>query len=176
MSYYYVYLIRDCQTKEVIYVGKGKLERAYRQIFNINGKDKMESFYSNGGEPLSLLEFFAERISNKSAMKIERDLIEMYKQNGTALLNKMMYSPHTKTNEWKEKIRLSNIGKHNHRGAKNPNAKSCTYNPTGKQYGTLKMLCEDNGLPYESVKSSLSSFSRGKQSKYHSLIKFKQNV
>lgn len=172
MKHYYVYIIRDCDTNDISYVGKGKLERAYRQIFNINGKERMCKFYENGGEPLSLLEFYASRLSEKDALHRERILINELKDNGIKLLNKIIFSPHHKTEEWKEKIRASNIGKHNHFKSKNPNAKKCIMTQTGKLYDTLLELCEDNNFNYKSVRSSLHSARKGKPSKYEPLIKF----
>jgi hypothetical protein len=136
----------------------------------------MELFCSSGLNPISLIEFYAEGLFEKDAFLIERELINKLKSDGVYLKNKMIYSPHTKTEEWKQKIRLSNVGKHNHYGEKNPNAKPCTFIPTGRNYATLKQLCDTEGLPYSSVKSSLHAASKGKKSKYYSLIKFKNNV
>jgi hypothetical protein len=173
MNHHYVYIILDCETFEPVYVGKGKLERAYRQLFNVNGKERMGSYYENGGDPISLLVFHSERISESDAYSIERNLICDFKEKGLYLSNKMVYSPHTKTEEWKLKIREANKKRFAERDNSDrqddnaPNAKKCLFIPTGKVYGSMSRLCKDNNLNYSSVRSALWS---NPKSKYHNLI------
>lgn len=175
MNHYYVYMIRHWQSGEIVYVGKGKLERAYRQIFNVNGKQQMEKFYETGGDPASLLDFHSHRLTEKEAYESERELIHKFKQEGKHLENKMAYAPHQKTEEWKRKIKESNARKFLNRDNSDrsedshPQSVKCVYVPTGEIYGSLKRLCRENGINYSSARSYFHQ--QSKNSKYQNLIK-----
>jgi hypothetical protein len=135
----------------------------------------MEKFYSDGGNPESLLEFHKHRLTEKEAYDSERELIYKFKEEGKHLENKMAYAPHQKTEEWKKKIKESNAKKFLERDNSDrqednhPFAVKCVYIPTGEVYGSLKRLCRENNINYSSARSFFSNESSN--SKYKKLIK-----
>jgi hypothetical protein len=168
MNKYYVYGIMNTD-KKLVYIGKGSRARVYRQAFNIN-KDA-DSFYSNGGDITELITFFYERVSERDAFALERQLIDEHLDSGFDLINLRLN--HSKDMEWRQKISESNKGKHNHWGANNPNRQRCLYTETNEVFETLKELCDSKGFNYSSVKSSLSRFKKtNKQNKYSNLISY----
>jgi len=179
MRKYYVYKIFDVDTKECIYIGKGSSSRVYRQVFNINGFDRVNFFYSEGGNVDSLFEIIHERLTESEAFNLEKSEIVKYRTI-YELKNKRTFMPERKSEEWKRKISESNkkvFSKRDNsdrKGGNNNNAVKCIYLPTDEEFDCLKSLCDARGFSYSSVKTALSNVKNGraKKSKYKSLIKF----
>jgi hypothetical protein len=78
---YYVYLLKNPETQEPFYVGKGKNKRAYSHLNGIDKSNKLKQKYIENLKEKGLtpiIEFYKSNISEKEAFDIEKKLIEKY--------------------------------------------------------------------------------------------------
>lgn len=86
---YYVYLLKNPETREPFYVGKGKNKRAYSHLNGVDKSNRLKQKYieklkERGLKPI--IEFYKSNICEKEAFDIEKKLIKRYgrisKNNG----------------------------------------------------------------------------------------------
>lgn len=90
---YYVYTHFHPQTKEVVYVGKGTAHRAWlcEQSRTTEHKQWIADLTQQGFTPGDFARIEAQGLDNKSALEIERELTEEYKNSGAKLFNLHCY-------------------------------------------------------------------------------------
>ena len=176
---FYVYIYRDIETNNPLYIGKGCGQRMYTHINNIkNGKNTSNNHWSNklrkliNDDKTPIIEVFKNNLSTSEALSLEENLIAKYGRKHQDE-NGILYNTCSKSNdcsgikrseETLQKMANANIGKILSEETK----KKISIKGKGRKHTTeakLKMSKNRSGLPVsEETKIKISeSWKNGKR-------------